>query len=661
MKEPRAILFDALPLLLAALFTALPPLAAQERPALFGIHGGAGLNTHTGNFNGFTGTARCGSFTNGTGAGWYAGPHAEIPLGGRWALEPRLTLSTLDGTLTAPDGFLAALPPDYSTVAQISTEHTLRTHFTQIALEALVAAAPVDFPLELHAGAEAGYVFHRSFTQEERVVSPAGIAFGTNKQMSGNLPASAFRAALLIGASWRFRPDAQWSVAPELFAGIPLTSVGTGLDWRISTLRAGVSVDFNFLPPAVAPPETSAVPPPPPEPPVLVAGLKARSVTADGSTSDVVAITVEETQTTDMFPLLPYIFFGGGSSRIPESMRGTGRGDSAATEPRALPRESMALYRHMLDIVGARLRKNPRATVTLTGFAGSSEEERSDPRLPIERAEAVQKYFSDAWGIDPKRMRIARDTAVLLPASPEAAQLEEEARRVIISSPDYDILAPIIIDDVERSVTPPQVQFFPEIVSQAGLAAWSIEVVQGAKRMKEFRGSEFGSSAVEWDLAQGALPAGEEPIRATLAVRDRAGQIGRAEVSIPVRQLTVTRKREERVGNIRRERYRLILFGYDSAELGPVNERIMAFIRERLAPGASVRIDGYTDHVGSEEHNIQLSSARASSVRAALGPDVPEERIEVRANGESDLFDNALPEGRYFCRTVHITVETPAQ
>lgn len=87
----------------------------------------------------------------------------------------------------------------------------------------------------------------------------------------------------------------------------------------------------------------------------------------------------------------------------------------------------------------------------------------------------------------------------------------------------------------------------------------------------------------------------------------------------------------------------------------------MAFIRERLAPGATVRIDGYTDHVGLEEHNIQLSSARAASVRRALGADIPEERIEIRANGESDLFDNSLPEGRYYCRTVHITVETPAQ
>src|SRR5512142_2445435 len=146
----RARLFPpgAAPLFLALCLASSLPLAAQERPPLFGVHGGIGFNTHRGEFNGFSGTARCGTFTSGSGVGWYAGPHAEIPVGGMFALEPRLTVSTLDGALTAPDGFLAALPPDYSTVAQIATEHTLSTHFTLIALEALAAAAPFAFPLE---------------------------------------------------------------------------------------------------------------------------------------------------------------------------------------------------------------------------------------------------------------------------------------------------------------------------------------------------------------------------------------------------------------------------------------------------------------------------------------------------------------------------------
>ena len=125
--------------------------------------------------------------------------------------------------------------------------------------------------------------------------------------------------------------------------------------------------------------------------------------------------------------------------------------------------------------------------------------------------------------------------------------------------------------------------------------------------------------------------------------------------------MTVKKKREERIGNLRVERYRLILFGYNSAQLGPVNERILAFIRDRLAPNATIQIDGYTDHVGLEDYNMALSSERAKNARTGLGNTISDDRITLRANGESDLFDNTKPEGRYFCRTVYITVETPSE
>ncbi len=78
----------------------------------------------------------------------------------------------------------------------------------------------------------------------------------------------------------------------------------------------------------------------------------------------------------------------------------------------------------------------------------------------------------------------------------------------------------------------------------------------------------------------------------------------------------------------------------------------------KLNPRVQLRIDGYTDSVGSAASNVELSRNRARSVAdilAAAG--VESSRFQLDGHGEtSPVASNATPEGRQLNRRVEVTL-----
>ena len=141
----------------------------------------------------------------------------------------------------------------------------------------------------------------------------------------------------------------------------------------------------------------------------------------------------------------------------------------------------------------------------------------------------------------------------------------------------------------------------------------------------------------------------DAPIIATIAVQDSIGQTGEARAMLLVEVSSVSKKRIENLGDTQIERYQLILFDFNDVTVSGANTKLLSLIRSRITPTTQVRIIGATDVLGSSEYNADLSLRRAREVARQL--QVPAARIT--GSGEIEArFDNTLPEGRAYNRTV---------
>lgn len=77
------------------------------------------------------------------------------------------------------------------------------------------------------------------------------------------------------------------------------------------------------------------------------------------------------------------------------------------------------------------------------------------------------------------------------------------------------------------------------------------------------------------------------------------------------------------------------LFDFDSAELKPAVAEIVDQIATRLVANPSwVRIDGFTDGQGSEEHNLELSQRRADALATEISALGTAEDVQSCGRGE---------------------------
>ncbi len=83
-------------------------------------------------------------------------------------------------------------------------------------------------------------------------------------------------------------------------------------------------------------------------------------------------------------------------------------------------------------------------------------------------------------------------------------------------------------------------------------------------------------------------------------------------------------------------------------------DKILPTVKE-LAKTSHIRIEGWTDCMGSDAYNAKLSQRRAESVmQYFVDHGIPTERMETAGHGKSFKFDNATKQGRWENRHVHL-------
>lgn len=506
--------------------------------------------------------------------------------------------------------------------------------------------------------------------ETERILAPSNAVYPNRLQTRDNPRAPAEFAPASFGVSGALGLD--FEVGANVFVGAEasyryaLSSLRSDIDWQMNAVRAALFLRFGFNA------EPAPLPLPTPEQPSerrndnVLASEQTRKTRLKAELT-APPLELQETVVTETFPLLPYIFFDSASVIVRNKYNPRNVLTSSFSEE-ALPKETLEIYYHILHIVGKRMRENPSSRLTITGATDGKEWATAETRqiLALQRARSVASFLTGYWGIDAARIDVATRDTPKLASSSRYAEGDEENRRVELSSDNPNLLGPVVHSRfleyaplaAEYTAQTYLREGAPEEVSSydASLRAGDVELARSSGLRALPARISFPIAGKKFAAALARIPV-PLPRSATL----RLGlSDGRGE------EITTETAAEIRIqqNSYEKSRLNLIVFDFDRDDMLEANRAMMRrFVGEAVKNSSRVRLIGSTDRLGEARYNQELSEARVRGVQDFMRRLNPNIRFaEVRGIGASLLpFDNNLPEGRYYCRTVGITVETPRE
>ncbi|MEY3385488.1 MAG: hypothetical protein RIR53_299, partial [Bacteroidota bacterium] len=472
----------------------------------------------------------------------------------------------------------------------------------------------------------------------------------------------------------------RFDVRMRLSGELPMTDIvsdeGKGLAYGL--LRLDVSVLFKRLP--------DPAPPPPPDirQRYLVSALELKAQSGDTSLSDTAVIQINQALGTRIYSLLPFVFFAQGASALDSrysqltseqanTYTPTTRVALADTSSEGDTKATLELYYNLLNIVGQRMRAEyPNAILTIAGYCNNQGSERNATQLSLRRAMALRDYLRSVWQIDTSRLIV---TAGLL--SPTAASTtmsdvqdradgHEENRRVELESTVAEVLDPVVIIDTLRTVRHPVITALPRIISDSSDHSWRLIARCGSStQSQELTGTGSPLPQYMFDSAACSVSgiSSRREISAVLSAVSDDGRTSADTAHLPIKTVLRTEIMRRTDGDTAQYRYRLTQFQYnDQKLLSAQSSIIQRYITPMLPGNATVQIFGYTDRKGPSELNQKLAADR---VRESQQSFIGRLQLSTMAVGEGDSvvqppFDNTLPEGRLYNRTVEIKVLIPS-
>ena len=657
------------------------PSPQEYSHSSFGIRGGANLELLNSSFTEVPGCPQCSPvITKGTGLrGSVLGYYAYHP-SNAVALSLGLGYSAVSATMSQDEATFLSID-GVSSPATIN--HSVDATLNRLALVPSVGYEILSH-LSLNIGSELGYLLNPTFASRERLAQPSDRGFfmdtrtRTRDEYSGPLPnANRIQVALTVGLSYSLPMNTTktLSLVPSISGSYGLTNLIPGVRWKENGMGASLAMEYR---PTITPepPQPLRKPSPPPDtvkpvpaPPRLLASITASGLDSAGVEDNRVTLRIEELYETALVPLVPYVFFGPGSSTLPERYHQLTPEASAQFSESKLPgADRLALYGELLNTLGSRLVQHPEARITVVGCADPSMPAAEVMTLAERRAQTVKDYLVRTWSIDPDRIAIKTRTLPEHPSPVSDSDGVEEDRRVEIASLDPALLAPVFTADTLRSATPPTIRFRPNVIAEAGVKSWNVTASQSGVPLKTFNGIGAPPDKLEWVVAddQTHVPRAPGTLEYRVHVEDALGQAVDTTSQLPVEQLTLRSKRRELVqtesGRAEIERYTLVLFDFNSSDLtsdvSGENARTLALIKNRITNRSSVSIRGFGDRIGDAEYNRRLADGRAHQAAKAL--DLSDKNI-LPADGTLYPYSNNLPEGRFYSRTVEITIRTPLE
>ncbi len=458
---------------------------------------------------------------------------------------------------------------------------------------------------------------------------------------------------VLGGISARFgfvelHTDIAYASQPEVSAGISLWLFDTGERVKIKEkikIPEKVIIDNPYISYFKSKPIQTIIPPYISK---LIKPLTIHLSITNDEGSPIDTIFIESYRSRQLRPFLTYVFFDDNSSVIPLRYVQFSKEQADKFSIRdLLGRNSLESYYYILNILGQRLKENQNATITITGCNSNQGKERNNKKLSAQRANAIKDYLVNIWEIEPTRIKTIARNLPEKPSNQKDPDAIAENRRVEITSDTWEIVAPIVIDDTLRFVTPGEVVIKSRVESESPIKSWELIANSGNENIAYFSGKEklqdqFSLNFANSEYLKSKL---KEDLQAYMRVENPEETSVSDLVKVPVKIVP-----KDSSINI----YNLILFDFNRSDLNSTNRRIAEFIDNDISDDASVQVVGHTDRIGDDSYNLKLSDARAKSTAAVL----KNKNVEAYGVGEQNLlYDNTTPEGRFYCRTVQVIVK----
>ncbi|MFP4543528.1 MAG: OmpA family protein [Candidatus Kapaibacterium sp.] len=331
------------------------------------------------------------------------------------------------------------------------------------------------------------------------------------------------------------------------------------------------------------------------------------------------------------FPILSYVFFNGNETAVP---------------PRYFRQSGAFSYlQNYYGIFGYVASKALSADteINLKALYGI---EGIDKETALARLDTIKGILSGIYNVPADNIYTETERIHQAP-SEISLNYTEEHNRVEITLEDSEFLAPISFERDEFTFFRDEIRFKLNQDNSLKYNRWTFELNYEGVKIHESSGSFPAPSNIVWLTRDLPYYKDSASIEYKLLLKSQSGEEFIYTNSAPVYFKNIQSEATDF------EKYYIILFDYDSAELSSYNLNLINKIKESTSPQDKILIRGFTDKTGDPEYNLHLSKIRAQAVARQLGRG----DVEIIGMGSRiELYDNQYPEGRFYSRTVEIRI-----
>lgn len=632
------------------------------KPYSIGIFGGINYNVHQTNIPIYRNMPACGTFESGHNSSLNFGLKGEyIFYKNLLSVELKFNYQNLPAYFQLTTADFKVYNPTIKIYEPLIIKNEFNADLTYLLFEPSILIKPIDdIPLKFKLGISVGSpIIENNYNTTEEIISPKFYTFEDQTQkhllQSGRLNNITTSFSALSGIVYQNFLSQNVSFQAELNFSYPIESNLNNYDWKVIKTGLNISLNyhFDFEEKKIEKIEFKEIKKE--EEKIIVKEEPAKKeIKISPKPIDVVKTVVTQT-----YPILPYIFFDSASYNLNQNYL---RNNPENFDESKLNKETLEIYYSLLDIIGYRLNKYQKLNIEIIGTTDGKELPKLEDRLELanKRAKSVANYLINKWGINQNRIKIVASDKPSMPTKDEYPEGNEENRRVEIITKDQEILKPVVhtkfnefeikslnLDvDISKVNIPDNSIFLFNIIDEKGNLIYNkIESINNDKVLIPL--NKKTKEKISKSLTDNQT--------LYLEIKNTSDQNIYSSEKL---QFNIETK------NYELGRLNLIVFDFDKYEINNNNKNIINnFVVSSIQNYSQIRIIGSTDKLGEKQYNQKLSNDRANEVYKYLKSIKPNANyVEVKGIGDNNLlFDNTLPEGRFYCRTVLIEVLTPLE